>query len=134
MSEASNRARGSIERRLIVQLAPRLVRGVETMSNCTLRQSGWRCSACATRVAISSSVAGVLAKNISKSIAHPLQFDAAPWRPASSGDSCGAMVNAALNGGPCRCRGHHPPRDVVAAILGDGARDECGHIGHVGDA
>ena len=33
-------ARGAIERRFTVQLAPRLVRGVETTSNFTPRQSG----------------------------------------------------------------------------------------------
>ena len=38
-------ARGSIDCRLTVQLAPRVVRGIERTSNCTRRQSGWRCSA-----------------------------------------------------------------------------------------
>lgn len=33
VSEASNNARGSIECRLTVQLAPHLVRGIETTSN-----------------------------------------------------------------------------------------------------
>ena len=68
MSEASHTAPGSTDLKLTVQLLPRDVRGVATISNCTLRQSGWRCSAYATRTLISASVAGVFAKGGSKPI------------------------------------------------------------------
>ena len=43
ISEASHSASGATAFRLMVQLPPLLERGMLTMSNCTLRQSGWRC-------------------------------------------------------------------------------------------
>src|SRR3954470_17188212 len=71
ISEASQSASGVTDRRLMVQL-PLLVRGMLTMSNFTPRHSGCRSSAQETRVWISSRVAGVFAKSVSKSIPHPL--------------------------------------------------------------
>src|SRR6185436_18346384 len=77
ISDASHRAPGATDFRLMVQL-PLGVRGMLTMSNSTLRQSGCRSSALATRHLISSRVAGVLTEYRSKYIWCPPVCD----RPA----------------------------------------------------
>ena len=71
MSEASQIALDSTDCRLTVQFLPVLVRGTLTMSNRTFLHMGCRCKALVTRHLISSSVAGVFAENLSKSIARP---------------------------------------------------------------
>src|ERR1700733_15350918 len=92
ISEASHSASGATDRRLMVQLLL-VVRGMLTISNCTLRHSGCRSRAQATRALISSMVAGVLAKSVSKSMSHPLQ-------PRFLGpDFRAALVNGALSRG-----------------------------------
>src|ERR1700737_1080749 len=101
ISDASHSASGATDRRLMVQLPPLLVRGMLTMSNCTLRHSGCRSSAQATRALISSRVAGVFAKSDSKYMSHPLRrrFTARPAAAATtaSGHDCrGEMVNGTL--------------------------------------
>src|ERR1700742_339237 len=97
MSEASHSASGATDCRVMVQLALR-ERGVETMSNCTLRHSGWRSSARATRHLISSSVAAVL---VSKSMSHPHRWTLFGAAGAVNADSldmifAAGMVNGAL--------------------------------------
>src|ERR1700730_18159653 len=71
ISEASDSASEATACRLMVQLPPLLELGMLTMSNGTLRQSGWRSRAEATRFLISSRVAGVFAKNFSNSMSIP---------------------------------------------------------------
>src|SRR5665213_373005 len=70
ISDASHSASDSTDCRLMVQFAF-LERGMLTMSNSTLRHSGCRSSARATRHLISSSVADVFAKPVSRSMSHP---------------------------------------------------------------
>src|ERR1700736_4019219 len=94
----------------MVQLPPFLVRGMLTMSNCTLRHKGCRSNAKATRALISSRVAGVLANSVSKSMSHPLRmavlkpvFGRGPRdggeRPLED-DCWGEIVNGALRPEP----------------------------------
>src|SRR5450432_1465998 len=101
ISDASHSASEPTDRRLMVQL-PLLVRGMLTMSNWTLRHNGWRSRAKATRALISSMVAGVFAKSVSKSMSHPLQRRSWIWFAAGKamnvlGHDCWRdMVNGAL--------------------------------------
>lgn len=81
ISEASQIALDSTDCRLTVQFPPLLVRGTVTMSNRTFRHMGCRCKALVTRHLISSSVAGVFAENLSRSIARPFSFAAAATAP-----------------------------------------------------
>src|ERR1700692_1920559 len=103
MSDASHSASGATDCRLMVQL-PLLVRGMLTMSNCTLRHSGCRSRAEETRALFSWRVAGVVAKSVSKSMSHP--FNRGFWVSSAAGATNGlrydfraGLVNAALRRG-----------------------------------
>src|SRR5882757_7996571 len=100
ISEASQSASGVTDRRLMVQL-PLLVRGMLTMSNFTPRHSGCRSSAQETRAWISSRVAGVFAKSVSKSIPHPPQCRKAGH---GGGPSFRIIVGASLVNGALRAK------------------------------
>src|SRR3569832_1614176 len=102
MSDASHSASGATVCQVMVQFPPLVVRGMPTTSNLTLRQSGWRSSAYATRRLISSTVAGVFAKSVSKSMSLHPHLPIPPARANSRArglrhESWVGVVNGGLN-------------------------------------
>jgi hypothetical protein len=146
ISEASHSASGATDYKLMVQLPPLPVRGMLTMSNCTLRHSGCRSSAQATRALISSRVAGVFARSVSMS--HPFNGGFRHDPPRSGEWPSETIVEAELvNGalrpslppslhiGPVARRRELSGGRVGCAVLPDGARNEIvdrKHLGHSG--